>query len=718
MSRLLLHSVLLAGFVLSARPVLAQADSTEAPRPDRRAVSWEDSLDQVVVTATQSVRALENVPVPTIVVSARQIDARGTLRLGDLLAEIPGLTVVEGVGGEGLQMQGFDSDYTLILIDGEPVIGRTAGTLDLDRLSVTQVERVEVVRGPLSARYGADALAGVVNVITRRPQGAMRGEAAAQVRSLGTSQVSVSGEAGGDFADGFSEWGVRSSVTRYGSDGYSAKPETGVLTVPAFSDYAADVRARAAIQDRTTVDVTGRLSRETQDGRFILGEDLFNEHSERTDGSLAVSATHRLSDRLTAEASLYGARFANSSRTETLADSLFDATNFDQDYGKAEGSVTWLASNQVAVYGGGGVIGERVSGERYTETKTARQPYATTEVQWMPGGWLPTGLLDVTASLRFDAPSDYASRLTPRVAALVRPLSWLRVRASVGSGYKAPAFRQRYLAFTNAAGGYSVYGAAVARETLADLDEAGGLDRHLVEPERLGALRAESSTAVGLGVEVQPLSNLTVRANVFHNEVTDLIDTQPVAIRAGGQQVFSYFNLNEVYTRGVEAEVHWRTMLGGSGTDLGTLDLTAGLQLLETADRDVLRAIEAGTLFQRTESGRDVRIRRSAYGGLFGRSRHSGSLSLLHGLRRWGLTTSARLTWRGRYGFADENGSGVLDADGEYAPGYAAIDLTVSKEIGPGALQAGVDNLTNQTNAKARPGQLGRAFFLGGRVCF
>src|SRR5690606_16370102 len=132
-----------------------------------------------------------------------EIQARGSLRLSDLLAEQPGLAVVAGLGGEGLQVQGFDADYTLVLIDGEPVVGRTAGTLDLDRFAVTGVERVEIVRGPLSARYGADALAGVVNLITRRPGQRSAARASVQLESQGTSDVSLEAETGGE------RWGVR-----------------------------------------------------------------------------------------------------------------------------------------------------------------------------------------------------------------------------------------------------------------------------------------------------------------------------------------------------------------------------------------------------------------------------------------------------------------------------------------------------------------------------
>ncbi len=65
-------------------------------------------------------------------------------------------------------MPGLDPEHTLILVDGRPVAGRVDGTLDVDRIPVNDVERLEIVPGPSSALYGSDALGGVVNIITRR----------------------------------------------------------------------------------------------------------------------------------------------------------------------------------------------------------------------------------------------------------------------------------------------------------------------------------------------------------------------------------------------------------------------------------------------------------------------------------------------------------------------------------------------------------------------
>lgn len=125
-------------------------------------------LATVVVTGTRTEKTLENVPIVTAVVPRRELQLSGGTDLRSILAEQTGLGLVND-HGTGVQVQGFDPSYTLILIDGEPMIGRTAGTLELSRLSIGNVERIEIVKGPSSSLYGSEALAGVINVITGAP---------------------------------------------------------------------------------------------------------------------------------------------------------------------------------------------------------------------------------------------------------------------------------------------------------------------------------------------------------------------------------------------------------------------------------------------------------------------------------------------------------------------------------------------------------------------
>lgn len=142
-------------------------------------------LGEVVVAATRTDRSVENLPMPVTIIGNKQIQETGGMRLSEVLREQTGLQVI-GDHGSGIQMQGPSSDYVLILLDGEPLIGRTAGNFDLDRISVSNIERIEVLRGPSSAIYGSEAMAGVINIITKTGQQKVSSNLEARYRSFNT----------------------------------------------------------------------------------------------------------------------------------------------------------------------------------------------------------------------------------------------------------------------------------------------------------------------------------------------------------------------------------------------------------------------------------------------------------------------------------------------------------------------------------------------------
>jgi outer membrane receptor for ferrienterochelin and colicins len=145
---------LAAYFLMAALVSFSQEDSLK---------SWQ--LDEVVVTATRTERKLINSAVPVHIINQKTIRDAGSLRLKDILQEQAGLYITNGFGA-GVQMQGLNPDYTLILIDGEPLVGRTAGVLDLNRVTAGNIKKIEIVKGPSSSLYGSEAMAGVINIIT------------------------------------------------------------------------------------------------------------------------------------------------------------------------------------------------------------------------------------------------------------------------------------------------------------------------------------------------------------------------------------------------------------------------------------------------------------------------------------------------------------------------------------------------------------------------
>ncbi len=656
---------------------------------------------QVVVTATRTAKQIEDVAAPIQVVTADEIAERGSVRLSDLLATLPGLMLADDHGG-GVQVQGFSSDYTLILIDGEPLIGRTAGTLDLSRVTVAGVERVEVVSGPSSSLYGSDALAGVVNLVTSAPRAGQSGTITARGGTFGTSELTADLEAGRD------RWSARALVNRSASGGYDLTPDAFGPTVPKYADWTGDLRTTLDLTDRAKLSLGARVAYEEQQGAFALGSgsdlERYDDRAERTDWSIHPELSARLTNRLRLTTTLYGARYTARTRhtAQTGEEVLYDDA-FDQRMVKAEAQADmgWSARHLSVV--GGGVMDERLSGElRYGDGPNPRAS------QWFAFGqheWIPSQRMQVTAGLRFDAHSDYAARLTPRLSLLTRPAERVRLKASVGSGFKAPAFRQLYLTFTNAAAGYSVFGSSRLDDGLAELQAQGQIAQTFVDPSQLAAITAESSTAYNVGAEWDASARLSLQIGGFWNEVRDLIETQPVAQKTNGQSVFGYFNVAELYTRGLTAEATARPVDG--------LRLSASYQLLQARDRELVRSLNAGTVFGRDAQGRERRLALTDYGGLLGRSPHSATLGLV--ATRGAATLDLRGRWRSRYGYRDLDGNRLANRADEFVPGYALVDATLTHGITLASarltLQLGARNLAGVTRGLLVPSLPGRTLF-------
>ncbi|MBD3160673.1 MAG: TonB-dependent receptor plug domain-containing protein [Candidatus Eisenbacteria bacterium] len=127
-------------------------------------------LDEVVVTGTRSPHMLKEVPVQTEVVGRREFRKTGATSVDEALAWSTGINVREDLSGQGVSLRGLDENRVLILVDGERAVGRVRGSIDLSQYSLTNVDRIEVVKGTGSTLYGSEAIGGVVNIITKRPE--------------------------------------------------------------------------------------------------------------------------------------------------------------------------------------------------------------------------------------------------------------------------------------------------------------------------------------------------------------------------------------------------------------------------------------------------------------------------------------------------------------------------------------------------------------------
>jgi vitamin B12 transporter len=174
---------------------------------------------QIVVTGSREPAALDRLAADVVLIDAAAIRASTADSVADLLRREAGLQVSRSGGpgqSTGLFIRGASSSQTVVLVDGVRIGSATLGSAGLETLGLAQIDRIEVLRGPGSSLYGADAVGGVVQIFTRRGQAETRFDARAAIGGYGSGELSAaaSGRAG--------LWDLSASASRETSDGVSA----------------------------------------------------------------------------------------------------------------------------------------------------------------------------------------------------------------------------------------------------------------------------------------------------------------------------------------------------------------------------------------------------------------------------------------------------------------------------------------------------------------
>jgi outer membrane receptor for ferrienterochelin and colicins len=670
--------------IISQIQALAQSDSLKMRE-----------LDELVITATRTEKMVSALPMPVTIVSQKQIQQMGSLRLNEVLQEQTGLAIVTN-HGQGLQVQGFNPEYTLILIDGEPLIGRTAGTLELSRVAVGNIKQIEIVKGPSSSLYGSEALAGVVNIITENPTA----NRAAFSARYGTNRTV-------DLTSNLQWKKERTSASlflnRYSTAGYDLTPQTFGQTVEPFHNYTLQAKAEHRFSDALRVSLSGRYFTERQTDNFNVGTlqtpNLVSGEGSIKDLNFNPILHFKPSGNFSGRISLYHSQYRTNATTRYLSDgSPFDESFFHQTFLRPETQLIWLFSDKHNTTFGAGMVQESVEATRYTKRQQFHTVYAFAQHEW-----LPTAKWHIIAGGRFDHHSVYGSQVSPKLSAQYQLTPKIALRASGGVGFKAPDFRQLYLNFVNTAAGYSVFGTEEVSRLIRELQAQGQIGEVLFNPEVAGSLRAERSLSWNIGGKWNASERTVINVNFFRNDIRDLIESQVFARRTNGQNIFSYRNLSRVFTQGMEVD--------GTHHLSDYFCLSAGYQLLFTGDKSVIERIDKGEIFRRDPLTLiTTRLNRSDYGGLFGRSRHMANVKLFYENKTKGWTANMRIVWRGRYGLGDRNGNLVLDDPSEYVNGFVTLNAALSKTFFSERLrlQAGADNLLNFTDPTAIPNMPGR----------
>ena len=634
-----------------------------------------ENLDEVVVTATRTIRQLSSLPLPVTLIAKKQLQQTGFTRLNEILNEQTGIIMTPDAtigGGEGVQIQGIASDYVLVLIDGVPVVGRSSGNLDLSRFAIGNIKQVEVVKGPSSSLFGSEALGGVINIITEKPSSEkINGQVSHRMASFNNQNTNLTINQKGK------KLGYFLFADRLSTDGYDLAPTQEGQTINPFSNYTLNGRLYVDLSDTWDVFASGRY--------FSQEFDVAPSTSEEQDLNLHLKVNHNASSKSELHYELYYTNYITDEKSiDPIDNELLIANDFNQKLFRPEVRFNHSFSPQNILTVGGGYNFEQLERSLFAGDVSFESQYLYSQFDFKP-----LDDLNIIVGARFDNHSEYHSQLSPKISGRYDVSPSIAIKASVGSGFKAPDFRQLYLDFTNAAGGgYSVFGKEVEQAGIERLQENDEIATLQVDPSELGdPLDAESSIGYNLGFVIKK-GKLSTELNFFRNDFKNLIDTRILASKTNGQNVFGYINRARVYTQGLEMDVQYKPWKN--------LNLSAGYQLLYAYDKDKREAVKNGEVFARDpETLQTVRLSTSDYFGLENRSRHTLNAKIFYEIPEWDANANIRVTYRSQFGLTDQNGNDLLDVyDGTFSKGYALVNLTFGKTFFEHyQLQLGANNL-------------------------
>lgn len=677
--------------------VITVYNSTAQTQPDTLDTFYES--DEVVVTATRNERLLGSLPMPIHIIKSEDIKQTGAVSLNSLLEEQTGLFITGDQFGNGVQVQGLDPDYTLILIDGEPLVGRTAGTLELNRVTTENIAKIEFIKGPSSSLYGSDALAGVINIITENPNQTKIG-LSSKYEFNRAYQFSANG------AYKKNDLGFTIFGDYYHSDGFDLDPSTKTKTIDPFNNYTLQSKLNYRFTETLEGILSMRFFHESQD-QYMETEagkpdyDISGFQKSK-DVNIGISLNQNLTENLKLNYRFYSTIYqSNEELRYTRNDSLFDESTFLQEFHRPEFQAEWIVNNQNILTSGIGNSWESVEANRYTEKKQFENFYVFSQWEYYPS-------TDFTLILgaRFDKHSNYNSQVSPKLSLKYNLTDDISLNGSAGVGFKAPDFRQLYLNFTNPVAGYSVFGTDEAAAGIKNLLDQNQILEVFISPESINNIKPERSLAFNFGTKIRLNQEINFNLNFFRNDIKDLIETLVIARKTNGQSVFSYTNLNRIYTQGFDAE--------GSFSFWDYFKVSAGYQYLIAKDKDVEDQLKEGSIYKRDPVIYvTTRVKEADYGGLFNRSRHLVNAKIQYFNSESGFSGNLRMNYKGRYGFADKNNNTILDQDNEYVEGYFIWNTSVSKKITDlFEVQIGCDNLTNFTNTEFIPSISGRLWWV------
>lgn len=641
------------------------------------AVDQEDSgdmimLDSMTVTATMTNKSIEAAPAFSTIVTSEEIMAAPVNSLSDVLKDFVGVNNQTGSNGQDeIQIRGLDGRYTLILVNGKRVSSTGAlwrgSDFDYNSIPLASIERVEIVRGPMAALYGSDAIGGVVNIITKQPSNEWQSSVSADYRMVMDgdegAQHRLAASTRGAITDRI---GLSLATEYYDRDAW-------------YSGNKDDITRPARLEGKESRSVTATLTSQLDDNQTLdldltwnKDERPYNQFSytyypawDYTSIGYSSQDIDRFSWALTHRTTFE--KFTSTMFVKRESADINDYSSFydDPQHRSMKEENTYASYYINYLYDGGSLTSgvdfrnqEIKDATTYLETGSV----FTSQVAAFAQAEIELGrYATLTLGGREDDHEIYGSHFSPKVYLAVEPTDYLVVKGGVSRAFKAPDAYQLSPEYSVISCGGSCY-------------LSGNPD-----------LDAETSTNYEFGVEYSG-KQVDVSAAYFFNDISDMINAYYwVDTDSDGNETphREWMNAEEAETSGIELTVDYRFA--------ANLRLSANLSTLDTEYKDA--------------SG--VRSK------LDFRPEQQGTIKVdYEPVERLGLSAAV-------------NYVGVQYYDGESINAYSTIDLGVTSGFRSGlTLKAGIKNLTDVDLEEDNPGMtldtyiLARNLYMGAAYNF
>ncbi len=531
-------------------------------------------LDEVVITAQYAPKRRADAVQKMRVIGAEEITARGAVNVTDVLRQELNFRISnDNILGAGLTMMGISGENVKILINGVPVIGRLDGNIDLNQLNVNEIEQIEITEGPLAVNYGTNALAGTINIITKRPeQNSIGASAEAFTESSGHYNLGAAANAGRKNSS------LRLSAGRNFFDGWHPGDSplwhrrSGLADITRFQQWnpREQVFGRAAYRISGDNEARKGKERYLEIGTEIFREEIINRgRPDAPYGERAFDDTYRtarsdvnlkyqspLGERARVHIiaafndfqrikNTYVTDLTGVSSTLTDVASLNDTSRFQT--AMSRGSVIRDFGSALQVQAGYEVEIEYADGERIDDPTGRMENYAA----FATAEWQPAERITLKPGLRATVNSRYDAPLVPSLNTLWKLNERQRIRASYARGFRAPGLKE-----------LSFYFVDINHNIIGNPD-----------------LDAEDSHHYSIGFEQHTARNSPwgYGISAFYNDITNLI-----TLAAVNETEYSYVNIGEQQTGGLQGQVNYAA--GGFDVQVGALYTAISNRLGARAD--------------------------------------------------------------------------------------------------------------------------------------